>query len=59
MPDRSSYLLQAGPNKAFRRQAGCAVEYVWETVSLFLATKKALDSKTQITINAFDRKRFI
>ena len=49
MPDRSSYLLLAG--KAFRRQAGCAVDYVWETGGLFLATKKALESKTQITIN--------
>jgi hypothetical protein len=39
--------------------AGCAIDYVWETGELFLATKKALDSKTQITINGFDRKRFI
>jgi hypothetical protein len=39
--------------------AGCAIDYVWETASLFLATKKALENKRQITINGFDRKRFI
>ena len=54
--------------------AGCAVEYAWESGDLFLATKKASgavlsmpqaslkglgETKTQITINGFDRKRFL
>ena len=35
----------------FRDGAGCAIDYVWETGGLFLATKKALETKTRITIN--------
>jgi len=40
----------------FRDGPGCAIDYVWETGALFLATKTALESKAQITINGFDRK---
>ena len=43
----------------FRDDAGSAVDYVWETGELFLATKKALESKTPITLNGFDRTRFV
>lgn len=36
--------------------SGCSVDYVRETGELFLATKKSLETKTQMTINGFDRK---